>query len=40
MSHVDARIYGGMHFRFSIAYGALLGKKVARWIADKHFGAA
>lgn len=33
-----ARIYGGMHFRFSIVDGALIGKKVANWIADKHFG--
>ena len=33
-----ARIYGGMHFRFSIVDGALLGKKVANWIADRHFG--
>ncbi len=33
-----ARIYGGMHFRFSIVDGDLIGKKVANWIADKHFG--
>ena len=40
MSHDSgfARIYGGMHFRFSIVDGALIGKKVANWIADKHFG--
>ena len=33
-----ARIYGGMHFRSSIVDGALLGQKVANWIAEKHFG--
>ena len=33
-----ARIYGGMHFRFSIVDGALIGKKVANWIAENHFG--
>ena len=33
-----ARICGGMHFRFSIVDGVLIGKKVANWIADKHFG--
>ena len=33
-----ARIYGGMHFRSSLVDGALLGKQVANWIAEKHFG--
>ncbi len=33
-----ARIAGGMHFRFSTDAGVELGKRVARWVADHHFG--
>ncbi|HEV8130477.1 MAG TPA: vanadium-dependent haloperoxidase [Acidobacteriota bacterium] len=34
---IEARIYGGMHFRTSIVDGTVLGKKVAKWIAKHHF---
>lgn len=30
---VDARVYGGMHFRSSVHHGAALGRAVARWDA-------
>lgn len=33
-----ARIAGGMHFRFSTIAGVELGKQVAQWVADHHFG--
>jgi hypothetical protein len=33
---VEARIYGGMHYRTSSERGVQLGKKVAKWV-DKHF---
>ena len=32
-----ARIYGGMHFRFATAAGEDLGKRVAQWVAARHF---
>jgi hypothetical protein len=32
-----ARIYGGMHFRYSTAAGAALGKQVAAWTMDHAF---
>lgn len=33
-----ARIYGGMHFRYSTAAGAELGKQVANWTMQHAFG--
>lgn len=33
-----ARIHGGMHFRHSIVSGEELGRRVARWVASRHFG--
>jgi hypothetical protein len=33
-----ARIAGGMHFKFSTEAGVALGKQVAQWVADHHFG--
>lgn len=33
-----ARIYGGMHFRYSTVAGAELGKQVANWTVQHHFG--
>jgi len=33
-----ARIYGGMHFRYSTIAGVRLGEQVAGWVADHHFG--
>jgi len=29
---VDARVYGGMHFRGSVLQGAALGRAVASWV--------
>jgi hypothetical protein len=34
---VDARVWGGIHFRTADVHGAVLGKKVARWLAQHHF---
>jgi hypothetical protein len=33
---IDARVYGGMHYRTSGVRGGVLGRKVAHWVA-KHF---
>jgi hypothetical protein len=35
---VMARIYGGMHFRYSTAAGAALGKQSAKWTMQHYFG--
>ncbi len=32
-----ARVYGGMHFRFSTVDGLALGTRVAQWVAEHHF---
>ena len=32
-----ARIYGGMHFRFSSDDGATLGRRTGRWVAKNYF---
>lgn len=34
---IDARVYGGMHYRFSGVHGSTMGRKVADWIADNYF---
>lgn len=34
----EARIAGGMHFRFSTVAGERLGSSVAEWVMKKHFG--
>lgn len=33
-----ARIHGGMHFAFATAAGEELGRRVAQWVAARHFG--
>ena len=33
---VDARVWGGIHFRTADEQGAVLGRKVARW-EEKHY---
>ena len=33
---VDARVWGGIHFRTADEQGAVLGKKVAHWL-EKHY---
>jgi hypothetical protein len=32
-----ARIYGGMHFRYSSDDGATLGQRTGRWVAKNYF---
>lgn len=34
---LDARVWGGMHFRTSTEHGAELGKSVAKWVVKHHF---
>lgn len=34
---VDARVYGGMHYRSSVWDGADLGRRVAHWIGKRNF---
>ncbi len=34
---IDARVWGGIHFRTADVQGAVLGKKVARWLGRHHF---
>ncbi len=36
----DARVWGGMHFRFSTTDGAVLGRRVAEWVVKQHFRPA
>jgi serine/threonine protein kinase len=33
---IDARVWGGIHFRTADVQGAVIGKKVARWL-EKHY---
>lgn len=33
-----ARLHGGMHFRHATAAGEELGRRVAQWVASRHFG--
>jgi hypothetical protein len=33
-----ARIHGGMHFGFATVAGEELGRRVAQWVAARHFG--
>jgi hypothetical protein len=35
-----ARLHGGMHFRHATVAGEDLGRRVARWVAERHFGRA
>ena len=34
---MDARVWGGMHFRTSAEHGAELGKSVTKWVMKNHF---
>ena len=34
---VEARIFGGMHYRSSVEDGLVIGKKVAKWVARHYF---
>lgn len=35
---IDARIWGGIHFRTADVQGAVIGKKVAHWLDHHYFG--
>jgi hypothetical protein len=37
---VNARVWGGIHFRTADVQGATIGKKVAFWLQKHHFGPA
>jgi hypothetical protein len=34
---INARVYNGVHYRTSVVRGASIGRKVARWVARRHF---
>jgi hypothetical protein len=34
---VDARVFGGMHYRSSGKHGVVIGKKVAKWMKQNYF---
>jgi hypothetical protein len=34
---INARVYGGMHFRTSVVQGARLGRQAAEWVAEHYF---
>ena len=37
---IEARIYGGMHFRTSSIEGKVQGTKAAKWVAKHYFRPA
>ena len=37
---IDARVWGGIHFRTADVQGAVLGKKVAHWLGKHYFRRA
>jgi hypothetical protein len=37
---IDARVWGGIHFRTADVQGAVLGKKVAHWLKKHYFHPA
>jgi hypothetical protein len=34
---INARVWGGVHYRQSVEMGAVLGRKVARWALKRYF---
>jgi len=34
---IDARVYGGMHYRNSVVTGVRLGRMTAEWVGDHYF---
>jgi hypothetical protein len=34
---IDARVWGGIHFRYADQQGAIMGKKVAYWLQKHYF---
>ena len=37
---IDARVWGGIHFRTADVQGAVIGKKVAHWLENHYFQSA
>jgi hypothetical protein len=37
---IDARVWGGIHFRTADVQGAVIGKKVAQHLRKHYFGQA
>lgn len=37
---IDARVYGGMHYRTSVVDGAAIGSKVTKWMSKHYFQPA
>ena len=37
---IDARVWGGIHFRTADTQGAVIGKKDAQWLRKHYFGPA
>ena len=37
---INARVYGGLHYRTSDVHGSLMGKKVAQWVSRNYFRRA
>jgi PAP2 superfamily protein len=34
---INARVYGGMHYRSSVVHGSLIARHVARWVSQRYF---
>jgi hypothetical protein len=34
---INARVYGGMHYRTSGVHGVRLGRQTAEWVAEHYF---
>jgi hypothetical protein len=34
---INGRVFGGMHYRTSGRHGAIIGRKVAHWLAKHYF---
>ena len=37
---INARVYGGMHYRNSVVHGARLGRLTAAWVGEHYFRKA
>ena len=34
---INARVYGGMHYRTSVVHGSIIARDVARWVSQRYF---
>jgi hypothetical protein len=34
---INARVYGGMHYRTSVVHGSIIARHVARWVSQRYF---